>query len=273
MILALFSIALFQSGAVEAQFVLPDDPLRGLAIERNGDVLFGTFDDRTHLSTIGVYRIQHGKLVLKSHYPHRFKGDLDIIPTKKGLFVLDYEGGGLYSLRTDGSIEWKTNVNKPHGMRIDARGNLWLFFPSGMVFRKTDDSSEIEPLLLPSGEEFSHYTMLDIAPLPKGDFYFLDENGKLYYVDLQKKKKLVRNLSSNRILPTSKGNLITFVDGAVYKLDKAGDLSLLWAPPKQYANQVCFMDWVFDGRLLLAAKVGERRGIAWIIKKEVLKGQ
>lgn len=267
----LFFIAFLQISAVEVQFELPDDPLRGLALDRNGDVLFGTFDYHTKTSRVGVYKIQQGKLVLKSYYPPQFRGDLDIIPTKNGMFVLDYEGGSLYSFRKKGSMEWKTNVEMPHGMRMDSHGNLWFFFPSGMVFRKTDDSSEIEPLLLPSGKEFSHYTMLDIAPLPKGDFYLLDEQGKLYYVDLDKKKTFVRNLPSSRILATPKGDLITYVNGAVCRLSRAGDLRVLWSPPKQVANQVCFMDWTLDGRLLVAAKVGERRGIAWLIKKEALK--
>ncbi|HWP31718.1 MAG TPA: hypothetical protein VNK96_08375 [Fimbriimonadales bacterium] len=271
MILTLSFFAFIQMSAVEAQFELPDDPLRGLALERNGDVLFGTFDDRTKTSRVGVYKIQQGKLVLKSYYPPQFKGDLDIIPTKNGMFVLDYDGESLYSLRKNGSIEWKTNVKMPHGMRIDSQGNLWFFFPSGMVFRKTNDSSEVEPLLLPNGKEFSHYTMLDIAPLPKGDFYLLDEQGKLYYVGLDKKKTFVRNLSSSRILVTPQGDLITFVNGAVCRLNRAGDLRVLWSPPRQVGAQVCFMDWTFDGRLLVAAKVGERRGIAWLIKKEALK--
>jgi len=271
LISVLFFIALIQIDAVEAEFVLPGDPLLGLAIERNGDVLFGTFDDRTKTTSVGVYKIEDGKLILKSRYPIQFEGDLDIIPTKKGLFVLDYKGGALYSLRKDGSIEWRTYVKMPHGVRMDSNGNLWLFYPSGMVFRKTNDSSEIEPLLLPSGKEFSHYTMLDIAPLPKGDFYLLDERENLYYVDLEKKKKFVRNLSSNRILVTSQGDLITYTNGAVCKLNPSGGVQVLWAPPKQYANQVCFMDWVFDGRLIVAAKVGERGGIVWLIKKEVLK--
>lgn len=127
---------------------------------------------------------RRGNSWVKEHtFPGRFRGPLAVVSLSDGVVVGDYEGGTVVRYREDGSVVWKSWLRYPNRIVRGPGDSIWAFFNSGVVVRKTNDSSEFEPFLGKYGQELALPELSDVAPRPDGGFYALTASGALLSVD------------------------------------------------------------------------------------------
>jgi hypothetical protein len=222
------------------------------------------------------YDVSSGTAKEKFVFPQKFSGDLQIMPKRNVIDVVDYASGKIVEIGRDGTLKWETKIQPPTLARMDPNGNIWLTLNSGYVFWKTPDSSEPEPILRPNGDELTVEYTVDIAPTANGSFWFIDEGndpkagGELFLYSPTGDAKQVTTVPGDRILLSKLGGIVAFKLGVIRHVSAAGATKTLWTAPSDIATQIRYFDRAPDGRLCVAAP-SANGGIALILDTSVEK--
>ncbi|MBA3726329.1 MAG: hypothetical protein H0W86_07720 [Armatimonadetes bacterium] len=243
--------------------VLPADPLQGFAVDAH---------DFAYLASSGridKYRIGSNKLQKVQSFAETFGPNLEMLPTSKGLIIVDYEKEtvGLYSYK--GVRDWQTRVVLPNIARIDGLGQVWFCLQSGSMAWKTSDSSEVESMLGKAGDELFFPWLLDFSTAPNGAFYAMSLDRQMLRLERDGARRPVGKAPKARRILASKGGGVLMLEGPdggqriVHIADNA-DQKTIWTAPADIPKIEIF-GRTGKGHILLAAKT-DVGGLAYIVE-------
>lgn len=212
------------------QVALPSNPGNGFALDRDGTILLALLDPDDASAQVVRYKVEGKSLVEVQKYDRKYEGQLEILPTASGLAIVDYESGFVGMFTKSGKLVWEAHARFPNAARLDAYDNVWFFFNSGNVAKKTADSSAVEFILDSDGAEIDTGAPSDIVPLGTGGFYLLDAAGNVEKYAPNGKKQHIAKHDALRMIPAKSGGVILYSGQFVHIADN-GTKRVLWDLP------------------------------------------
>ncbi|MCH8275190.1 MAG: hypothetical protein IH851_10410 [Armatimonadetes bacterium] len=268
MIHAMTMCLVLLAAAPDERVAVPHNPNHGFAIDYDGSFLFAHPGKAEGEVVLTRFARDGSRLRETFTYPQKFEGVLELMPTKRGLVIVDYESGFVGLVDRRGKIVWETRTRYPNVARLDAEGNPWFFFNSDIVGIKTSDSSEVEPVLEESGAEIVLFAPADIAPIGGGKFYLLDQEGGIHLFGTSGKAALFGEVvGGQRILVSKLGGVLVFRSGTLIHVSPSGKKRSIWQTPSDLPANIRHLSRAPDGRLVMAGSTREG-GIVLIIDPE-----
>lgn len=235
--------------ALLSEIATPIAPLAGFAIDYDGTALAPKLvDEKVRLAR---YRIESGKLVEVKTYDHVFDGMLQIMVTKDGIIVGDYESGNVLEMDRAGAVRWRAKTRYPTMLRGDTAGHVWAVFNSGYIMRKTPDSSEFEHVLQPNGLEVTEDFCIDIVPVGDGTFYTVQEDGELRFYGADRKRVTLGKVPTERMILSKLGGVVSYYQGTIRHVSRSGAVRVLTQLKPQVARGIMYFARSPDGRLMI----------------------
>lgn len=237
---------------------LPNDPRLGFAVDKDGNVLLGMPLENKAVK-IGLYKRVGAELTLEKTFDQEYKGSVEILPLNDGFGVVDFEGSQVSKVSYEGKVIWKTHARYPIAARLDFEGNIWCIFNSGIVAVKTDDSSDVEPILKTSGEEVAIHGGADIAPTVGMRCWIADVGGGLEMYDGKCGLKSVAVLdAAQRMVAMKNGSALVYDGKAFLTITPDGKRGTSYPVPQEFIRGLSYIGRTYDGRLLLAITQGKK---------------
>lgn len=266
--MTLFLVLFSLLGANFEKWDVPVNPRDGLALDADG-AIWGIHTDGKGGATLSRF-VKKGSTWEKTFsFPQTFAGQAEILLTKENIGLVHYDNGLVEMYTRQGKRLWQSKVYNPIAARIDEAGNIWVLLNSGLVCRKTPDSSAVEPIIKKNGAEMFVGSLLDVAPFSNGDMYYVDEYERFVSVK-DGTEKVLGKLNTQRILRTKLGGVIAFVNESVVHVNEEMKIRTLWKVPEGLGSEVRFMQRGLDGRIILGIP-GAGKGTLFVLSKEVEK--
>ncbi len=267
----LLAFLFFSETVSVGEVLLPVDMSYGFSAESAGRFLIGEKRGEKEVRLVRC-EFRNGGMRKLFEFPRKFEGPLELFAVRDGVIVGDYASGFLGAFSLAGEETWQVKVRDPNVFRLSLDGTPWMFFNSLMVYRKTPDSSEVEPVLDKDGAEILLPGPADIAPVRGEAFYLLDSQGDIYeYPEGGSPRVLARGVRVRRILAHPSGGVLGYGEGEVVWFRRDGSRRVVYRVSLEWAKAIRQIAWMPDGTLALSGSITEQggrgsRGILLMIK-------